>query len=215
MPPHDIASLLRHGTCGIAKRIALWQGDITKLKTDAIVNAANVKLLGGGGVDGAIHRVTVALILTQALVCFIQAAGPELLKECRTLNGCRTGQAKITLGYKLPARHVIHTVGPIVGQGKVTTEKEDALVCCYRNSLTLAEENGLKVCSSFCFSHFIKLKSPSPSHAFQLASTAIQTSKQRERPSPPLSTFLKVTINLIWSFFAFFSSVICQFTKIY
>ena len=144
MPPHEIASLVRHGASGIAKRIALWQGDITKLKTDAIVNAANVKLLGGGGVDGAIHRVSFRQKTIKNRTT-LQAAGPDLLKECRTLNGCRTGQAKMTLGYKLPAAHVIHTVGPIISQGKVTSDKEDALVCCYRNSLTLAEENGLKV----------------------------------------------------------------------
>ncbi|MGA2243072.1 MAG: O-acetyl-ADP-ribose deacetylase [Verrucomicrobiota bacterium] len=111
---------------GKSDRIAVIAGDITQQRVEAIVNAANSTLLGGGGVDGAIHR----------------AAGPELLAECRALGGCATGQAKITKGYKLPARWVIHTVGPVWHDGQ--HGEDELLASCYRSCFALVESHGIK-----------------------------------------------------------------------
>jgi O-acetyl-ADP-ribose deacetylase (regulator of RNase III) len=112
--------------CGWMLRLKVLQGDITKQKVDAVVNAANPSLLGGGGVDGAIHR----------------AAGPGLLEECRALNGCPTGGAKRTGGHRLPAKHVLHTVGPVWEGGGAG--EDELLARCYRSCFALVEEHGLR-----------------------------------------------------------------------
>jgi O-acetyl-ADP-ribose deacetylase (regulator of RNase III) len=153
-------------------RLTLHVGDITELAVDAIVNAANESLQGGGGVDGAIHR----------------AAGPELLAECRAIGGCPTGEARITGGYDLPARHVIHTVGPVWrggGQG------EDALLAaCYRNSLLLAQANDVTLIAFPAISTGV-YRFP----AARAARIAVETVKATLAEAPDIAEVIFVAFN--------------------
>lgn len=153
--------------------LEVQQADLTKLAVDAIVNAANRALLGGGGVDGAIHR----------------AAGPELLEECRALRGCPTGEARITRGYRLPARHVIHTVGPI-WQGGAEGEP-DLLAACYRNSLALAREHRLRSIAFPCISTGVYRFPPRLAAEIAVATVRAEVSQLPELGSVVFCCFLE------------------------
>ncbi|KAF8517757.1 A1pp-domain-containing protein [Hysterangium stoloniferum] len=164
-------------------RVALLQGDLTKVAADAIVNAANETLLGGGGVDGAIHR----------------AAGPQLLEECETLHGAETGQAKITKGYNLPAKHVIHTVGPIYSSSRVETVSKQ-LASCYRNSLKLAIDNSLSSIAFCCVSTGVyEYPITDATHIALKETRQFLESPENEMARPMCSKTLTKLIFVVWN----------------